>query len=131
MRLLSTACEAFGRAPSEVTFYAYEIGLVGIPIERIEQAVFRAIRSNRFMPTVMELRTMCGEPPEDDPVAKFKRDCQRAVLQCEQRRRENPIPLPAPAAAAPLRITHDYHGRTQQDVLNELAIIHHADQEGK
>jgi hypothetical protein len=83
------------------------------------------------MPTVMELRTICGEPPEDDPVAKFKRDCERAVIQSKQRRREIPIPLFAPPTSAPLRIAHDYRGRTQQDVLNELAIIHHADQEGK
>lgn len=109
MRLLSTACEAFGRAPSEVTFHAYEIGLADIPLEKVEQAVFRAIRNDRFMPTVSELRTMCGEPPEDDPVARFKRDCQRAVITCEQRRRENPIvPITGPRERPPLPVPQKF-----------------------
>ena len=65
------------------------------------------------------------------PAARFIEDCHRAEVECARRRIENPmVPITGPKREQePLRITHDYSGRTQQQILEELAMIRHAERE--
>ena len=54
-------CEGLpGKTPSAVTFKAYEVGLADLPAEAVEAAAMRALRSCKFVPSVAELREMCG-----------------------------------------------------------------------
>lgn len=46
--------------PTEMTFLAYEMGLDDLTIEAIEHATRRAIKSCKFVPSVPELRELCG-----------------------------------------------------------------------
>ena len=66
VELVAGLCEAFGRAPSEATFMAYEIGMEGMPMSAIEAGVRRAIRESRFMPSPSEIRELAGEVSAQD-----------------------------------------------------------------
>ena len=53
--------EAFRQRVSEITFRTYEIGLSDLDINVIKRAVVvKAIRDCKFMPSVHELRELCG-----------------------------------------------------------------------
>ena len=52
--------EAFRQRVSETTFQSYDIGLSDLDVGDIKRAVVRAIRECQFMPTVHELRKLCG-----------------------------------------------------------------------
>lgn len=52
--------EAFRQKTTPVTITAYELGLSSIPIDTIKRAVAVAVRDCRFMPSVQELRGLCG-----------------------------------------------------------------------
>ncbi len=58
--------ETFGRAVTEATIRAYEIGLDGLPIDDVERAIARAMTAKKFMPVPAELRELTGEVPEQD-----------------------------------------------------------------
>jgi len=63
---VTTLGEAFRQQVTSVTIRAYEIGLKGIPLAAIEQAIAAAIGRCRFMPVPCELRQLAGElGPED------------------------------------------------------------------
>ena len=46
--------------PTKLTFAAYEMGLDDLLIEAIEDATKRALKCCKFVPSVAELREMCG-----------------------------------------------------------------------
>jgi hypothetical protein len=52
--------EAFRQRVSEMTFRTYDIGLSDLDINDVKRAVVKAIRECKFMPTVRELRELCG-----------------------------------------------------------------------
>jgi hypothetical protein len=59
--LVTWLAEAFSRSVTQATFRAYELGLDGIPLERIEAAVRFALQTCKFMPSPAELRELAGE----------------------------------------------------------------------
>ena len=111
--------EAYCRPITDVTHRAYEIGLAGIAIEKIEAAIIRAIKTRKFMPCAAELRELCGEAPADSSARAFIEDCRRAEIECQRRRVENPM-APMIPHAEPKRITHQYQQRTSATLLEEL-----------
>lgn len=58
---IAALASAFGKEADSATYLGYWIALSDVPHERIEHAVVRAIRGNRFMPTASELRQLTGE----------------------------------------------------------------------
>ena len=121
--------EAYCRPITDITHRAYEIGLAGIAVERIESAVVEAIRTRKFMPVAAELRELCGEAKADSPEQRFIEDCKRAEIDCERRRRENPmIPITGPREQ-PKRLLCSSPTKTQQQLLEEIAAIARADAE--
>lgn len=52
--------EAFRQKVTGVTLQAYDMGLSDVPISSIRAACAKAVRSCQFMPTVYELRSLCG-----------------------------------------------------------------------
>lgn len=78
--------EAFRQRVSETTFQSYDIGLSDLDVGDIKRAVVRAIRECQFMPTVHELRKLCGAgassiDAKDRPLAAWQavRDAIRRV----------------------------------------------------
>lgn len=65
-KVISVLCEAFRQKPTEAMFAAYQMGLGDLPVESVEAAAQRAIRTCKFMPTVAELRELAGEPSVKD-----------------------------------------------------------------
>ena len=57
---VTVLAEAFQAKCTPDTIRAYEIGTRDIPVEVIEQACAAAIVSQKWMPKVFELRTLCG-----------------------------------------------------------------------
>lgn len=57
--------DTFGRKINEVTFRAYEMGLDGVPVERLKVAVRLALQTCKFMPSPSELRELsAADRPE-------------------------------------------------------------------
>lgn len=52
--------EAWRQKITPATMLTFSVGTEDIPIEAVERGVMRAIRECQFMPSVHELRTMCG-----------------------------------------------------------------------
>ncbi len=50
----------FNREADDAMFLAFECGLGDLPLADVQQAIYRAIRECRFMPTVAELRGLAG-----------------------------------------------------------------------
>lgn len=59
--IVTWLAEAFSRQCTQATFRAYELGLDGLPLERIETAVRIALQTCKFMPSPAELRELAGE----------------------------------------------------------------------
>ena len=57
---IGAMAEAYRQTITKATIKAYELGLDDLPIEEIEQAVRRALRECKFMPSVSELRELAG-----------------------------------------------------------------------
>jgi hypothetical protein len=58
--VVTLLAEAFGQKVTPIRLMAYEAGLSDVPLSALNAAVVRAIRESRFMPTVAELRELCG-----------------------------------------------------------------------
>lgn len=80
VKLITALARTFGRDADEATFRGYELGLSDVPIDRIQQAVVRAIREKKFMPTVAELRELAGELTPDVRAVKAWDAFQNAVV---------------------------------------------------
>lgn len=61
VEMVSALATAFNRQADEATFLAYTLGLEGLTVRNVRQAVGRALRSCKFMPTPTELRELAGE----------------------------------------------------------------------
>lgn len=48
------------KEPDEAFFLGYELGLIGVPTDVLEQAVARALQTCKFMPSPAELRELAG-----------------------------------------------------------------------
>lgn len=81
VKLIAALARTFGRDADEATFTGYELGLSDVPLDRIQQAVVRAIRERKFMPTVAELRELAGELTADVRAVKAWDAFQRAVVR--------------------------------------------------
>jgi len=57
---VTVLAEAFRQQATVMTFRAFDVGTVDIPIEVVEQACMRAITACKFMPSVFELRQLAG-----------------------------------------------------------------------
>ena len=66
-QLLTVLSSTFNRELDEAGLTGYLMGMEDIPVSAIRTAVSRAIREQRFMPTVAELRRLAGEM---DPEAR-------------------------------------------------------------
>lgn len=60
VRYLAALASSFGREADEPTCMAYEIGLSDLPLEACRQAMMRAMRECKFMPSPAELRELAG-----------------------------------------------------------------------
>ena len=58
--VVTMLAEAFGQKVTPIRLMAYDAGLSDVPLAALNAAVVRAIRESRFMPTVAELRDLCG-----------------------------------------------------------------------
>jgi hypothetical protein len=58
--VVTMLAEAFGQRITPIRLMAYDAGLSDVPLASLNAAVVRAIRESRFMPTVAELRELCG-----------------------------------------------------------------------
>lgn len=67
---LSALASTFNREPSDAMLAGYWIGMAGLPVEAVEHACQRALRSCRFMPVPAELREMAGEMKPEDRAVK-------------------------------------------------------------
>jgi hypothetical protein len=61
VEMVAALATAFNRQADEATFLAYTIGLEGLTVTQVRQAVGRALRTCKFMPSPAELREMAGE----------------------------------------------------------------------
>lgn len=59
--ILAALCETFQKTPTNATYLGYEMALDDLPIDRIEVAARKAMRSCKFMPSGSELRELAGE----------------------------------------------------------------------
>jgi hypothetical protein len=73
--------EGYRQTVTAATIAAYELGLGDLPIVAIEQAVKRALRTSKFMPTPAELRELAGEAKPEDRAVLAWSAFERAVLQ--------------------------------------------------
>ncbi len=80
MALIGALAETFQKSPSEATFLGYEMALDDLPIERIEIAVRKAMRSCKFMPLGVELRELAGELSTTDRPRLAWDEFERAVV---------------------------------------------------
>ena len=80
VKLITALARAFNRDADEATFTGYELGLSDVPLDRLQQAVVRAIRERKFMPTVAELRELAGELTPDVRAVKAWDAFQKAVV---------------------------------------------------
>lgn len=70
---LTALAIAFNREVSEEFFMAYlDMGLTDVPTADLKTAVAKAVRVCKFMPTVAELRDLCGNAVETDKDAAAK-----------------------------------------------------------
>lgn len=81
VKLIAAMARTFSRDADEATFTGYELGLSDVPLDRIKQAVVRAIRELKFMPTVAELRELAGELTADVRAVKAWDAFQKAVVR--------------------------------------------------
>ena len=65
VEMVAALATAFNRQADEATFLAYTIGLDGLTVQQVRQAVGRALRTCKFMPSPAELREMSGEQSVD------------------------------------------------------------------
>ena len=65
---------------SETIFDGYWMGLSDLAIEAIEASVVRAIRTCKFLPTVVELRELSGEVPTEARALRAWEAFNRAVV---------------------------------------------------
>ena len=54
-----------GREPSAATIRGYWIGLKDLPLEAVQRAAAKAIRTCRFMPPPVEIRELAGEGSDE------------------------------------------------------------------
>jgi len=64
-QLMAVLASAFRQEADQAMLEGYSIGLGDVPIESIELAVHKAIRTCKFFPSVSELRQLAGEMPPD------------------------------------------------------------------
>lgn len=61
--VINAVAASFGSEPTEALLEGYWLGLEDLPMERVEAAAKRAIRSQSRMPRPAELRELSGEAP--------------------------------------------------------------------
>jgi len=81
MTMIGALAETFRQSTTEATFLGYEMALDDLPIERIEVAVRKAMRSCKFMPSGSELRELAGELSTTDRPRMAWDEFERAVVQ--------------------------------------------------
>lgn len=79
--LIAALCETFQKTPTDGTFLGYEMALDDLPIERIEIAVRKAMRTCKFMPAAVELRELTGELSTTDRPRLAWGEFERAVIK--------------------------------------------------
>lgn len=73
LRYLGALAASFGREADEATCMAYEIGLSDLPLASCRNAMVRAMRECRFMPSPAELRELAGvQKPKDRAVLAWE-----------------------------------------------------------
>lgn len=74
LTLLEALASAFRVEADEPLFHAYRIGIEDLPPEAIRHGIQAAMRECQFMPTVFELRKLCGiESPEARALKAWER----------------------------------------------------------
>jgi len=79
--VVGALAEAYRQTITAATIKGYEMGLDDLPIEVIERAAKTAMRQNKFMPTVVELREAAGEIRPEQRAALVWSVAMRALTQ--------------------------------------------------
>lgn len=77
--LVSVLASTYGRQATPALLEGYLVGLEGLLLEEIEQAVKKALRTSKFMPTPAELRELAGDMKAEDAAVMAWDIATRAV----------------------------------------------------
>lgn len=79
--LITVLASTYGRQASPALLEGYLVGLAGLELQEVEQAIGMALRTCKFMPSPAELRELAGEMrPDDAAVLAWEIACE-AVSQ--------------------------------------------------
>lgn len=77
--VVAAMASTFRQEATEAMFEGYWMGLSDLKLPAIKQAIAKAMRESKFMPSCVELRTLAGEMPLADRALKAWDAVQRAV----------------------------------------------------